>query len=198
MKALGGKKQQEEELKEMALRAFSNHEITHKGLDRWRCRNPEKSEHWFEVAILANGTLIVHGDISTAVFGRFSGAEYKLLDWVAGMHDSLGYAREKISIGMGAPLGEEYDPEAARHDLKALAQVCAEEYEEDGEYELERLLEDIEPFNNRSNLLDDIYHATGTMHDTIGMRTTQRVVYAVYAVKKLVELLKRSKWIRIT
>jgi len=102
---------------ELAGEAFKDHVLTPEGEDRWTCRRPGKSAYWFRI-VRAPGTLILLGDVGTAVFECYGPDSFAVLtsaDWHyllskmtalsrnAGQKekfyagDALAYAREAAS-----------------------------------------------------------------------------------------------------
>lgn len=171
---------------------FKDHELVRTaGDNRWTIKRPGTSQFWAEIAILSAGTVVVHGDIEPAIFAHYSGNDNTAegcLRWVAGMADSLDYGREKMSIGMGKNLGVEYLPKKAERDIELLA----ERYKDRGEtYEALMELADVAPYKDRHEVYEEIYAITGGAEDCqgIGEVPSSRLLYAIGAVKRLVEIL---------
>lgn len=87
---------------------FAKHVIASRGERRWRLqvRLPNgiwDPRFWVEVLVLDGGKLMVHGDVETVVFGRYTDSRSveATLRWIGRCTDIGYYVAQKAAIGTG-------------------------------------------------------------------------------------------------
>lgn len=95
--------QDTEALMQQAKNDYAEHVIVQSSADRWKLKRPGTGDLWAEVAVLAKGTLLVHGDRDPILFGHLSNYEHpeEVVHWMARPRPDTGYFVEKASIAMG-------------------------------------------------------------------------------------------------
>ncbi len=120
--------ERDKKLKAQAIEAFQEH-VLHKEDDRrWMiARHYEDgsfcNNFWAEIVVLADNSLLVHGDIDSCIFSRCSYNDpRRVLEWV-GKHSSISYyLRQKANIGLNtsgqfSPL-DAFDTKVARWEIE--------------------------------------------------------------------------------
>lgn len=84
----------------------------HGSLGRYMLRG--KKWQWAEVVVLRGGSVLVHGDVDTAIYGyRYpAGSARDVIRWMANADHS--YAREKAGLASGGKIAYDYDGDVAR------------------------------------------------------------------------------------
>lgn len=128
-----------EQLLEISREAFARHEIKSGSLEERRLvlRRPDSGYYWCEI-LFPRSAVMVHGDISTAVFGYHNENDPRMLTaWVA--RSGLTYMGEKFRIGMndGGSLCWDWDADVAVRELEERRQ----DWMEDGVGDLEEARE---------------------------------------------------------
>lgn len=207
------RKERLEGLKRDAEEVFSEHVLQRKDTTRWVIQRPKRSEFWAEIMKLEGGKLLIHGDIDPVIFAYYSGGEDNspeaVLQWVANMWDSPSYAQQKASIGSSSrAYTTDYDPQIAASDIQFLIDQYVEEFTaEEGGLEtkedeeipepevitgLKALFEQVDTLS-AVEMWNEIYEVTGDVESSaVGDCIAPRVVYAVAAVRRLVELRKEE------
>jgi hypothetical protein len=197
MKAIS-RRDYEKDLQEQARKDFSGHD-TYRVISpsQWRIFKPGTSTFWAEIAVMGSA-VAVWGDIDGCFFayGPSSKHPEDVLRWLAG--SNLGYAREKASIGMTS-IGHETDlPEVALHRLHEMRTEYVEE-NDDGRFDtliaaIEESCDQLETGSTVQDLREFLYDHSFDIGEIarIGRVTTARVIYALEAVNKLVQLMGAS------
>jgi len=173
-------------LRRMYDKDLAQHEITSRqivGAERalFILRRPGESNFCAEVCCLAWGTLMVHGDVETAVFSRCSYTNWEAkLGWMRG--HSYDYAQEKLSIGTGCrAMAYCFDEEVAQEQIVYWRR---QKYiDADTAREAQLLVRNGEHHEARSVV------ASANFELDLGMTVDSRVVMALAVVTKLCELL---------
>ena len=194
--------QYEADLRRECVATFAEHTIASRSEGRWVLkRNGTEGNFWCEVAALAGGFLLVHGDFDVCAWeGGSYRAPRDLVGWIGAHGNDLGYVTEKASRALdGHELTEERIGEVLRHDLADLladwepyhgeepsddvreAITDAIEQADDCTYqqEFDRLIE---------SLMDDNV-IDGEEASGLGCVTTRRVIRGWAAVNRLHTLL---------
>lgn len=180
-----------ENLQALAEKAFENHQLVKKEDRRWLLRKPGSGFCWVEILLLRAGRVFIHGDISPTLFGTYSGeTEMGALNWIAHMHNDPGYAKEKARVGLDTAPVTVYDTDVARSDLNDLI----ERYEEDGCPFIDELRDIVgNDLTYQSDVQEAVYRVTEDAEIlNFGECIAPRIVYAIYAVRKLLELLEEG------
>lgn len=190
---------------ELAEVAFSEHELQEANQRSWFLKKPGTSVYWVEIVALRGNAILIHGDIGATIFQRWSGKPWPMgaLRWVGRMVNSPGYAIEKAAYaGKDTHLGAEevWDRDMAKRDIYHLIQRIKTDWIID-EWSLEEHKDTVIKLKKLLILgLDDlcpdevsreIYEITrdGELCD-VGRCIRARVVYAIYAVRKLLDILE--------
>lgn len=178
-----------------AENVFKNHILSYASEERWVIRRTESSMFRAEVIKLGRNKLLVHGDISPVIFAYYSGeGKEGILHWVARMKNSWGYAREKASIGMDNVGVTVYDADVASSDIQEYIDGILEENEEES---CTDIVEELRSLKQKTDsrppgyIWQEFYEINRSDPDfePPGEVIAPRIVYAVYAVRKLVDLL---------
>lgn len=195
-------------LSESAAEAFAKHRIVTQSTDRWRIAIPHERGGWqsqyaCELVVLWGGSILVHGDIDTVMWSRYSDDRYprEVLRWM-GRHAKVdGYCVQKAVAGSGHSLIEVFDPIAFEADLaEKLAdelEVCAEGSEDPDVSErvtaLRDAIVDFTHYNSDPQTVRcDLQSAgfEGEMLWPLGIVTGARVYFAHAALRRLCALLE--------
>lgn len=183
----------------LAKEAFATHEVRSGSWEdrRWVLKRPDGSGfYWCEI-VMINGGVLVHGDISTAVFGYHSGGDDKtVLSWVA--RGDLGYMAEKFRLGMndGGKLCWSWDDRVAQHELDRWRKEHEDEKEEMMGYDPEEWERVNDLYEQAQVALNDhraddfaaaMYHASELTE--VGHAISAQVIYAKAAVERLWQLI---------
>lgn len=207
------------DIEEQAARDYAKHHIKLRGDGRWvLARKYEdtgqwRSEFWTEIIVGADGSLIVHGDISPSIFcqyGKYTDP-LQVVHWVAGSGVS-GYLEQKARIGFvesgSESLTKSFDESVAIWELKHHLKDRLDELEvkhdgdENGDEEVAAWRRAIRNICSehwaivQRDLYDDLQDAECTDIDefiwSIGMVPSSRLYYAQAACRKLLELLHKE------
>lgn len=188
----------DEQMKRLAQDAFKTHEITSTGESRWTLKRADGGGHyWVEIACLAGGRLIVHGDIQPSVFQGHSHEVEQLVVWIA--RSNIGYLAEKAQAGIKSEEAvRTYDDDEAEAYLLDDIREAKERKDEFGEEHLEerldvlrRALEAVRngyPEEMHRIICEEIQDGWEWAY-SIGRVIAPRVYYAHAAVKRLHALL---------
>ena len=88
---------------ERAIGWYAEHQIVSESADRWMLRKPGTSNMWAEIAVLAKGTLLVHGDTDPVLFGHMTDCRRpeNAVHWMARSAPDDHYFVQKAGIAMG-------------------------------------------------------------------------------------------------
>lgn len=122
---------------------FAKHQIVKTNPGRWLVRQPGSSTFWFEVVVLAGGSMIVHGDVQAVIFGHYCPSRddapdaiaWQTVHWMASCRrPDDHYFVEKADIGGTAhETIWTYDSDTFRQQIRELiAEVSEGEVDEDG------------------------------------------------------------------
>lgn len=202
----------EEQLHEIAERAFSKHVVVKSGGGRWVIRRAYEDGKGFHSAYSAeiiatdHGQLIVCGDIKSVTFAHGNGTE-DMVRWIGGCTDFSYYVSQKACIGSGREVSYSYCAESAKEELKGWRDDRAQAIvdEDDGESvktdkfiaELNRVIqeEDIATESDSHDVMSDLRREFPREMDDryeIGNVVSSRVFYAYHAVRKLHFLLDEA------
>jgi hypothetical protein len=189
----------------VARESFARHSIVKRSEGRWLLREPGTSVFWFEVVVLAGGSMIVHGDIQAVVFGHYSARRdatpddtaWQMVHWMASRkRPDDHYFIEKAGIGgtadetIWAP-----DDDVLRAEIVELIAAAREsEAAAEPDTDLRDALEDA--LGNVGSLTHEqvqhaVYEALDGDAESVpqGRRVSAAMIYAHAALQRLAELL---------
>lgn len=190
-----------------AIREFSLHHMTVIAPGHWYLRGKNSCFSWCDILTIRNKAITVWGDIDTCTFAYASGrCPEALVRWIG--NSSVGvYGREKATLGMGSDkLVNSYIPEVAIYDLKQRLEE-EKEYHDEEEWDeikvkyceiINETIEDIrleyEPleyilWHKLHEEISEFDQDAGEWISDVGKVTSQRVIYAMIAIRRLAELL---------
>jgi hypothetical protein len=196
------RREYEEALQKQAQEDMSGHDV-YRAIDshQWRVFTPGTNIFAAYIAVMGP-CVAVWGDIEGCFFayGPKGQRPEDILRWLA--DSNIGYAREKASIGMTSIGHEEDNAEVALHQIRGLL--------EDYKSEREDLDVDERTYNMMVETMSEACDMLKTGHavqevreylyehsieaeyvSRIGCVTTARVIYALEAVNKLVQLMEK-------
>lgn len=182
--------------------------------DRWLIKKPGTNNYWAEVAVLARGTLLVHGDGGDPVlFGHYRDATNpaSTVHWMNRARPDDGYFMEKVRIAMGSGAdatiwhpsidqfceeleayiaecvpGGEHDPDDMREPDKARRELA----------ELKEILSDAKERGTDDDVRDfrtEVYNVTGDSEMLPeGRVISQNMIFAWVVIRRLSALLKEK------
>lgn len=175
---------------------YKDHQVVREGEGRWLLKRPGTNEEWCEVAALARGTLLVHGDHDHVLFGHNLDCECPedLVHWMARDRPDNGYFLEKARIAMGS--GSE----------SLVYSLCIDKFQEeledmgDDNRDLYDELDDIRSDANSSSVEDipflqrEIMELSSYENDGVpeGRVVSTRMIHAWAILNRLSALLKEK------
>jgi len=187
----------------LAATAYAHHEIRESSEGRWllQKRRPAggwEGNMWTEIITLRHKGLLVDGDIDPVVFRYGPAHPEARVRWMGcrmAAHDP--YFKEKASIGMGGRIDglvEQWDPEVAADDLRAMEAEFKGETEDEPNPKLADAVAHARMHRleyGRDSVLWSLYEAgiDSESLSSVGMVTTPRLYWAHGALAKLAELL---------
>lgn len=133
-----------------AREAFAEHEISERGEGRWMLQTKYKDTGKWDWNLAAEvvsltGKLYVGGDLYPVIFGYANEDAEGKVRWMGRHSDVSYYVHQKACIGLGAGdvegVTDEFRPEVAKHELLALIDERAEEFEDDLPREIVEVLD---------------------------------------------------------
>ena len=147
---------------------------------------PESGMYRAEIAALAHGSVLVHGDIDTVLFSYcgYRGWRQKL-GWLR--DGCYTYAEEKAAIGTSMYIAREFDEDIAITDLLSWRR------HRDVSREVAREVLDIIRAGDYRRAQDTLYAETGDAELVFGKVTACRVLMAQAALSRLCTLLDQEE-----
>lgn len=195
--------QDTEALMQRAKNDYAEHVIVQSSADRWKLKRPGTGDLWAEVAVLAKGTLLVHGDRDPILFGHL--ADYDrpsdVVHWMARPRPDTGNFVVKASVAMGMTEGLIWRPSMKLflEELHAVIDGLDEEEHEHREALQEIVLQTTDMENEDDDYLIegfklDIYNTAPYDIDGMpkGRVISHRMVHAWAIIQRLSQLLKEQ------
>lgn len=192
----------DEETKDATERAvgwYAQHQIVSESADRWMLRKPGTSNMWAEIAVLAKGTLLVHGDTDPVLFGHMTDCRRpeNAVHWMARSAPDDHYFVQKAGIAMGCAASAVIWTPSIKCFREELSVMIDELHREHGsEHPLKQELEDIlararDDEDDISSLQKDVYDCGVEGEDVPkGRVISQTMICAWAAIRRLSTLLK--------
>lgn len=195
------RKKHHSQLLHLSREAFENHEVTKQSADRWLIQRvvggKRHSSFWTEVVSLANGGLLVHGDIDPVFFrGHYAGVETVRWGGNAGFEymvskvypgEATRTTDDKVAIADLEELCGEFEDALRRAEEDSSEEINAQE-------QVSAICDGVRSIRNGEDLTIikyAMYEAgvDGESLSPIGIVVDSRVYYAHAALQKLVSLL---------
>lgn len=202
-----------------ARREFKRHRMKVIGPGHWRIMRPKDSCFWTDIVVMGDCGLAVWGDIGGLFFSYYShpSRPEAVVYWMANA-DIGYYGRQKAHIGTGgAELVDEYVDDVAIFDLRDRLKQAKEEYGEGWNEErstlycgtttvgaeyteaIEEAIQSVQYGTDvqevQRALYDKISHVEQDAYEWvfgIGKVPSSRLIYALSAVRRLGQLLRRE------
>lgn len=193
-----------------ARESFAKHEIVKWSEGRWLLKQPGTGTFWFEVVVLAGGSMIVHGDIQAVVFGHYSARKdatpdataWQMVHWMASRkRPDDHYFIEKAGIGGTADetiwtpdddvlRAEIVELIAAARESEAAAEPDTDLRDTDLSDTLEDALDNVGSLTHEQ-VQHAVYEALDGDAESVpqGRRVSAAMIYAHAALQRLAELL---------
>lgn len=132
---MNAREKYEQEMTELAERAYDQHELYHHevGSQNWIIKRPRSGEFWTEIINLYGGGVLLHGDGDTCLFRWYDGHKDQLAAIRRIARSSLGYIAEKEAIGISGRQPQ-YEQDVFVDDLLDM-------FDDDDEYATSRVNE---------------------------------------------------------
>lgn len=176
---------------------YATHEIVHETADRWLLKKPGgTNEDWAEVASLAMGTLLVHGDHDPMLFGNMTDCRRpeNVVHWMARQAPNDDYFVSKARRALGLNADAFIWNESIEAFCEELQDLIAEEEDEDRRAELQEILEDATESEDHDvkELQQDVYGLSGFDSESVpdGQVISSRMIHAWAIICRLSALLK--------
>jgi len=191
-----------------AKKDFRSHIMREIGPGHWNIHIPGHSQYWADIVVMGSHHLVVTGDIELCAFAYYSGQHSPegAVHWL--FTPGLSYVCEKATIGMGSrELVYDYEQEVAIYDLLEHYREVGKNYCEDEwkdiqpEYKkaIDDAVESLEYGENVMNVLRSLHDEINEYDqdswewiDSVGRVPSPRVIWALAAIRRLSDLLKKE------